>query len=373
MIKFILTGTNKVTQKQKLIGRIKLSRLFDITEYEFHKLIEKIEKELLFKKLVYPSDTKDKIISYKKFYKTDLSNKLFEIKEYISIDTTSEFNIESLLQEKNNLIPFIRNLGIEKFKKYFLYNEEGLNIQQISTKCAIPQKITEKIMDVINNFSIYQEFSQSNIQSQTPTIHYNKIASIELDKDNEYSINFFSPVFARGKYIIDYSKLEKLMHQKKFSKKELKKIKQLTKILELINLKKNTVYNILKKITTVQEKYLHTKNLFDLNILSQATIANELKICPSMVTRAIKYRTIIVPEDHEIPIRKFFISRKTKTKMILEQLLKSGFYNDITDEKIRQILKVKHNINLSRRTINQYRNELTSPNNKTELMKYSYK
>jgi len=126
-------------QLLKLIGRIKLAGLMELSESDFAKMIKKIENDPLFKKLFSPSNRQEKVISYLRFPRSGLAKNFYELKEDIAADRSS-LNIESFLDSRKEVIPLIKRMGIDKFKKYFLYNDGELSYKDISLVCNLVEK-----------------------------------------------------------------------------------------------------------------------------------------------------------------------------------------------------------------------------------------
>ncbi|MFB0526933.1 MAG: hypothetical protein ACETVO_05640, partial [bacterium] len=171
-------------QVLKLIGRIKLADLMELSESEFAKIIKKIESDPLFKKLFSPSDLQEKAVSYIRFPQSRLSKSFYELKEDIAIDRSS-LNIESFLNSRKETIPLIKRLGIDKFKKYFLYNDGELSNKDISLACNLAEKEVMKIMTLIDDFSIQSEFFNPSMINLDSNIFYSKIAKIEKDNSRD--------------------------------------------------------------------------------------------------------------------------------------------------------------------------------------------
>ncbi|MFB0527463.1 MAG: hypothetical protein ACETVT_01140 [bacterium] len=345
-------------QLLKLIGRIKLADLMELSESEFAKIIKKIESDPLFKKLFSPSDLQEKAVSYIRFPQSRLSKSFYELKEDIAIDRSS-LNIESFLNSRKETIPLIKRLGIDKFKKYFLYNDGELSYKDISLACNLAEKEVTKIMTLIDDFSIQSEFFNPSMINLDSNIFYSKIAKIEKDNSRDFVISFFSPYLVKGRYWINYEKLAELKNRV-FSQAELKKIDSLVYTLKAINARKSIIYQVIRKILKKQSVYFATGNPKDLVTLSQRELAKEIKVNPSLISRAIARRSIETPWGEEYPVKYFLPSRKKIIKRLITDIINDGkcIY---TDEGIRKELRKAFNIDISRRSVASYRKELRIP------------
>ena len=346
-------------QLLRLIGRVKLAELVELSERDFAKIIKKIENEPLFKKLLSPSDPQQKVLSYRRFPRSELSKSFYELKEDIAMDRTSP-DVESFLDSREAIMPLIKRLGIDKFKKYFLYNDGNVSYKDISLACNLTEKEVTKIMTLIDDFAIQSEFftrSKINIGSN---ISYSKIAQIEKDTSGDHIINFLSPYLAKGRYLINYEKLAEVKKNGVFSRAELKKINKLLNDLEAINTRKSIIYRIISKILKIQSVYFVTGNPKDLVRLTQRELAKEIGINPSLISRAIARRSIETPWQEEYPVKYFFPSRKKIIKTLIIDIINDGGHI-YTDEGIRQQLRQAFNIYISRRSVASYRKELKIP------------
>ncbi|GAH74301.1 unnamed protein product, partial [marine sediment metagenome] len=197
------TQTLQMRQELRQILRIEQANLLEMPESEFHRLITEIEQSPLFKKLYQG----EKLIHYQRFPRTDISSSFYQLKEEMVADRGS-MDVESLLLNKEHIIRQIQKLGLEKFKRYFLFPESGMNLEEIARECGLDVSEVRKMNKLIDELSIMSEFYHpSNVTSGG--IHYSKVASVEKDEKG-FVIGYFSASVARGRYSIDYERFEEL-------------------------------------------------------------------------------------------------------------------------------------------------------------------
>ena len=352
-------STQKPKHLPKLIGRMQLADLMDLKEMEFKELIRHIEHSYLFKKLAYPvtfEDKKERVISFVKFPKTKIT-RAYELKEEILADKT-EVSIESLLEGREDIIKVIKQLGIDKFREYFLDCRDNLSLEEIAEECSMKiEKVTE-IIDLVNDISIQSSFTTPAKTDPSNRVFYSKVASIEKEKDG-FSLGYFDFCYLKGKYSINYEKLAQLKKEGKFTSKQIKELDNLTKTMELINSRRNTLYQILQEIIKKQNKFLLSGNKKDRKSLTQKEIAQIINKDSSLISRAIKFKSVQAPWGKEIMLKDFFPDRKTIIKEFLQEILAEK--NDkFTDQQLTDIVKKQFRINLSRRSVNDYRREINS-------------
>jgi DNA-directed RNA polymerase specialized sigma54-like protein len=211
---------------------------------------------------------------------------------------------------------------------------------------------------LIDDFSIMSEFYHpSNFSSDG--IRYSKVASVETE-GRSLAIRYFSPLLARGRYLISYERFEELSRGGAFSRDECREMRQLFKKLELINSRKDTLNRILQGIAERQALYFHSGSPRSLLPFSQKELARNIGVAPSSVSRAISCRSVDTPWGEEVPLKHFFPRPKRFRKELLGQLLE-GDEELSSDEMIRARLWDRFGVAISRRSVANLRRELKLP------------
>ena len=345
--------SQKMQQELRQFIQMEQADLLEMPEEEFNRLITEIERGLLFQRLY----RKEKLIRYQRFPRTDMSSSFYQLKEEMIADKGS-VDIESLLVNKEYVVGQIQNLGLEKFKRYFLFPEAGLTEEEIAIECDLTVSEVGKINSLIDEFSILSEFYHPSAFS-SEGIHYTKIASVERGEEG-FLIGFFSASFARGRYMIDYERFEKLRAEAAFTEAEAKEARQFFRRLELINSRKYTIGQILQGIIEKQALYLESGDLRALLPSSQKELAKKIGLAPSSISRAISGKSIDTPWGEEVPLKYFFPRPRRFRKELLRRLLETerGF---TSDEEIRARLQEKFGMAISRRSVTNLRKELKIP------------
>jgi RNA polymerase sigma-54 factor len=355
MINSGLNQTQSLQMQQGLRQAIKMQQatLLQMTEDEFHQLIIEVERSPLFLRL----RQQEKLIQYQRFPKTSISSTFYQLKED-SVADPGSLNVESLLLKKENLVHLIQKLGMERFKRYFLFPDSGMTVNEIATECDLDISQVKEINGLIDEFSIMSEFYHPS-KFSSDAIHYHKVASVEK-AGGDFVIGYFSPLFARGRYQINYERFEELNNHGAFSKDEARETKQLFKKLELINSRKDTLNQILQGIVDRQALYLQSGDARSLLPVSQKELAKKVGLAPSSVSRAIRGKSINTPWGEEVPLKHFFPNPKKFRKELLGQLIE-GDDGLSSDEMIRARLREKFGVAISRRSVANLREELKIP------------
>ncbi len=366
-----MQGTGKLVQRleitpvAKMILASELTTILNLSEEQFSKLIQEIEKEELFNKLAKPVESNDKpVISYEKFPGCDISRNFFEFKEEISTDE-GDVDIQSVLSQKDDVVGLIKHIGMDKFKEYFIYNHEIKNINDIAEECNISVEEAQKISKLMDEVTIHSEFFHASSLNITPGVQFNKIASIEETQPGKFQIGYFSTRYLRGKYKIDYERLETLKHTGFLSSKEISKLRHILKTLELINCRKDNLYRIIKRIIEVQNGFLNTRDIAELQPYTQRDLSDDLGLSPSIVCRTIRERSIETQWGEEMPIKDFLPHIRQRKQRLVKQILEE-FNWDITDQKVSREMDLRYGIKISRRTANWYKLTLISQRDKNK-------
>jgi DNA-directed RNA polymerase specialized sigma54-like protein len=351
-----VTGQKQSLQINQNTGqyiRVEQSNLMQMSQSELDSLILEIERTKLFNRLF----KEEKIIRYNRFNKADISRKFYTLDESVIAGTQSP-EIEILLLDKKRIIECIRELGLEKFKRYFLLPEDGLSESEIAISCGLSVSRVCEINNLVNDIAVMDEFySLSSLNSND--INYTKIASIEMDK-NGFRVSYLLNSMARGQYIINYEKFEQSELKKGMNAGEIRDVRALFKKLEMLNRCKETLHLILDNAIEKQAAYLESGNAKELLPLSQKELAVKIGVHPGTLSRAIRDRTIEIPCGKEITLKSLFPNPRKFRMMMLKDAVGSeeGAYSDA---KIQKKLAEEYGINISRRTVANIRKELKIP------------
>ncbi len=348
------TQAPQTRQEFKLIAWLQQANLLEMPEEEFNKLITEVENNPLFKRLYQ----EEKLIRYQRYPSTDISSSFYRLDEQIAADTSS-FDIESVLLNKEHIVRQIQELGLEKFKRYFLYPEPEMRPEEIAQECNLELPEVHRLNGLVDELSILSEFHSQSALSPVHGIHYSKVASVERGPEG-FVIGYFSRSTARGRYSIDHERFGELERNGAFSRAEAGQIRQLFRRLELINSRKDTVTRILQDIVERQRLYFESGDPRALLPLSQRELAKKVGLVPSSVSRAIRGRSLETPWGEEKALKDFFPRPKRFRKELVRRLLETE-KEFPSDEAIRDRLERKFGVSISRRSVASLRKELKIP------------
>jgi len=352
---FLQTQSMQTRQEFKLIVGIEQAAILEMPEEEFSRLAAEVESTPLFKRLRRGHG----IVRYQRYPGTDISSRFLQLNEGI-VAGSDTLDIESMLSGREDLVRLIQNIGLDNFKRYFLYPDPGSTAEEIAHECGLDTSEVDEINELINEFAIMSEFYDPSSLSAERGIHYCKVASVERRPEG-FVIGYLSPSYARGRYSIDYGRFEELSGSGVIDGKDVKEIRQLLKRLELINRRKDTLTRILQSIVDKQEAYFDSGDAMAILPFSQKELAYSIGLLPSSVSRAISGRSLETPWGEEKALKDFFPRPRSFRKELVRRILASG-ERFSSDEEIRARLQSEHGVSISRRSVASLRQELrTAP------------
>jgi len=271
-----------------------------------------------------------------------------DLEEFLTLQLKSQ----NLLD--NNLKLLLKNLPI-------LANE---NIFSISKKLKIDK---EKLKDSLD---MLKRCSAAPIDTDGDLISNINSPDIIVEKDkNEWIVSLNEETLPKVIVLTGY--WEELS-RKKLSKEDKKYLsanflagKGLVKALEQ---RASTILKVAKEIIKKQEKFLD-QGVMGLRPLKLKDIAEELDIHESTVSRITNSKTIYTPRGtYDL---KFFFSKSLSTlsnddglssKVVKEKIIQliNNEEKVLSDNKLSKLLK-EEGINVARRTVTKYREEMTLP------------
>lgn len=338
--------------RQTLKGKIEVARILNISSADFARLIDEVEHSPLFLKL-FSGAAGFKIFRRKPFSRARLAPEFYELPE--TVPAAAGGDIESHLEQRRELVELIRRMGRENFERYFLHNDGDLPAEEIAARCGIRAEEVSPILQLVDRALLESEMSPPLRPPSAPQIHYTNLARI-VREGEELSIAFFSPRLAQGLYQVDHQKLAELRKKELLQPEERRALNALLSKVSLINLRKNSLYQLLLKLCEFQKRFLLDEKEENLVPLSQKRMAEELALSASSVCRLIYGRSLQTPEGREAPLEAFFPSRKDWLKDRVRAILRES--DPLTDTQLQHVIEKRYGIPLSRRSVNQYRCEI---------------
>lgn len=359
--------------RHRLAFRAKIARLLEMPAKQYAELVLEIESDPMFLRLKYPRNNTERAIRSRRLQQSGLSNRFFELKEEIAVSPgEGGAEVEKLLVEKRKILRTIRRIGEEQFKRYFIFSEDELSLEEIAGQCRLSLEETKEVLWLVNSIDLYSEFSNPSKTMPEKSISYNKIAVIVKNGRN-YQIQFTSAHWARGIYEVDHDIIERMISDGKFSLSEKNSVKKLIEKIEYINIRKSLISGIVLKIMEKQTAYINSRLKSKIAPFTQAELAADMGVHPSMISRSVYGRSLEMPWGEEKPLKAFFLSAQNRQRdgvlqyiaEILEdekkKLQKGIIEKPFSDEDIADKLHKKYYTDISKRTVAKYRNSMNIP------------
>lgn len=340
MKKGLRFGTSARTSAS-VLGALKMAQMAAMSEEEFAKTLQELEGGRVFQLLKASG-----AITLSEF-----PSARYAARKYAGYGLrTTAGDLPELADGSGDLVGLIQGIGQEKFEACFLRDAVMSDIER-AEECDITVKDAERLRDFVNRAFIQAEFEG---KTEAPAAQvYSAVAGIEL-KDGEPELAFFNREIWKGRYKVDGDKLSQLLAGVDLAERD--RVEKLLRKVEFADKRKTTLYRALELLISVQADYLKTGEPGRRRPLSQKTLAKNLEVDPSVINRLISNKSIEMPWGVQAPMEVLLPSSK---KVNLERLYALAAERpDLSDEKLRAELKARHGVELSRRSIAQYRQDL---------------
>ncbi|TPW21598.1 MAG: rpoN [Elusimicrobia bacterium] len=354
----------KIQNWQLLQGRLTAAKWLSLSEPEVVKEITEVENNPLFKDLMYGAKDLPPLMHRRRWPASGLTGGFYELNEQVIGGGGGGGDVSDILEKREDLIALIRRIGVEAFERCFLYGTEGRTLEQNCKDLDIPVADGRRILDLVLEVGARSEFFRPAAEPGQAGIRYHCIASIDQDKrDPEHlSFRFMSPHWARGRYVVLYDKLEEWKKRRNLSTPERQSLRKLLKHVELINMRQDTLFQILSRVTTEQSAYLRSRDGTRLRPLSLRELARRIGVAPSTVSRAVSNRSVVLPWGTEAPLKGLLTGQRFVLLSILADWVEKGrVKRGVTDEELMSRLAKEAGITVSRRTVNEVRRKVVAP------------
>ena len=337
---------------------MQISSLLEKSREDFWKVISEIENSPLFRKL-HNFKGEQRVIKIKPIKKTiPLPDS-----QYAAMGS---FDVESMLVDKEDMIIQIRNMGIDKFRYYFLEGEgtdsEIADLLELDTN-----QVKEFRSGIIEKIQIFD----SLYSSSTSVSKGGAFSPVEVSADIYMSNGRLKLDFARyrTRYEINENRIKNLVKKDLLSREELKQAGTIIDKMKHINERFNLLNRVIERVAKHQKAFLISGNVRKMKVLEGKAIAEKLEVDPSWISRLIKGKYIRV-SGKIIPLRELLISerelnKKTGKELVRkiieeesERLEKGILQHPYSDENIKLIMESRYKFKVSRRTVNNWRREI---------------
>ncbi|HNT96946.1 MAG TPA: hypothetical protein PKK31_01610 [Elusimicrobiales bacterium] len=324
-----------------LMGALKLAQLAGLSEDDFEKQLAALEGNRFFQLLKTSGALR--VSEYPAARYAALHNAGRGMK-------LSAGELPELADGKGDLVALIQGIGQENFENYFL-KDAAPGDDERARACGISREDAARLRDFVNRVYMQSEF-EAPAEGPESTV-FSAVAGIDIE-DGIPALAFFHREIWKGSYKVDNDKLTEMMRDLPLSERD--GVEKVLKRVEFAEKRKTTLYRALEILISVQADYLRTGEPGRRRPLSQKTLAKNLEVHPSVLNRLVSNKSIRMPWGLEAPMVTLLPSSK---KVNLERLCAIAEQHPaFSDEKLRSELNARHGVDLSRRSIAQYRKDM---------------
>ncbi|KAF0124633.1 MAG: RNA polymerase sigma-54 subunit [Elusimicrobia bacterium] len=324
-----------------LMGALKLAQLAGLSEEEFEKQLAALENNRFFQLLrtsgalrvsEYPA------ARYAALHNAGRGMKL------------SAGGLPELEDGRGDLVGLIQGIGQENFETWFL-RDGVMSDADRARECGISEADAARLRDFVNRVYMQAEFEAPAAGPESAV--FSAVAVIDLE-DGIPVLAFFHREIWKGSYKVDNDKLSEMTRDMPLSERD--GVEKVLKRVEFAEKRKTTLYRALEILISVQADYLRTGEPGRRRPLSQKTLAKNLEVHPSVLNRLVSNKSIRMPWGMEAPMITLL---PTSKRVNLERLCSiAGEHPSFSDEKLRAELRTRHGVDLSRRSVAQYRKDM---------------
>ena len=349
---------SRVIPRPRVVGRIRVSGLLEVSDAEFARLVEGLEKDPLFQVLSQARSGGARVLSYSPAARTSLSPKFYEKGRPETWASEESFDVEGFLRRREAMLALIRRIGRDGFEEHFLYARSGKTLPEAARECRLSQKEAEDLNRFLLEFSTRAEFFNPSGLSSAPGRRLTLVGQIVAGK--ELSIALFSPHLARGRYQVNEAALKGWLKDSS-GRSEKSRARKLMDQIRLVNIRQSAFFRVLSRAVDLQKNYLDSRDENRMAPVSADGLARELRLSPSTVSRLIHGKSVLLPWGTEAPISSLLPGRHKALLAALKKVMGQAA-RPLTDAQLAEAVYREFDLKASRRSINACRHQLLGAN-----------
>lgn len=339
----------RLDPKLRLGTGLRLSTLLDLSETECLELVREIEADPLFQRLCIPDAQGLRIVRRKPFPGTAPAWRSLPLDEAGLPDPCPD-GLSDLWETHAVAVRLLSKLGRERFERYFLHDDQERAPQELGSLCGLEVAEVLAVRGFLDSYLL--RASQAANPDGPGAPGWALLAEVELGPRG-LEVFFLSPNEARGPYVIDYDRLQSFRRDPPLSPRELGRLRELLRKLELLNARRTTLERLLNEMLRVQKAYLESEGAVPLAPLTQREMAARLGLSPSAICRTLKGRGLRTPWGKVTPLSDLFPSRRKVVSCKVRDLVRE--VPSLSDEGLRALLHERCGVSISRRMVNYHR------------------
>lgn len=332
------SGTSARTSVQ--VG-IKLARLLELPEEDFAGRVQELEADVLFRRLVHA-----KVIAVQPY-----ANASFTARQFGGWGLRTASDGVPALDGHGDLAELMQKVGQKLFEECFL-RDEGYTDAERARLCGISKEDAGRLREMVNSLYVQAEFDGA-AQVPAPSKTYSAVAGINVE-GGKPSLAFFNRQIWKGQYEVNEEKSRRMLDS--LPVEEARRLEGFLRELGLLDRRKSTLYRVLEALIEVQAPFFVSGEPGQRLPLTQRDLSERLDITPSVLNRLISNKSIQLPWGLQAPIKTLLPSRKSLIRDRLADLVHED--PGATDDELRRKIDRLYGVELSCRSIAQYRAEL---------------
>jgi len=239
-------------------------------------------------------------------------------------------------------------------------------------------------------------FPRAQVRELAKSLAPNCIGQLREDQQG-FHVSYRYPGLA-SEYVIDEGKMMRWRQGQALSSGDEGEIQALRRQLRLISTRNRLTHMVLMGIAEHQGDYLASADRLDLKPLSQVALTEWIRgelqgdsrflplgsklefVDNSMISRLTRDMSVLSPQGREISLRGFLSSSRDVHKRMIEAILdrekerirRGDIQEAYTDEEIKEKLKERYSVSISRRTVSACRRDMRIPSSYTRNGNHTY-
>jgi len=340
-MKFRINASSKAKTSTAMMGALKMAQMAQMPEEEFEILLKELESGRFF----------DLLKASGAITLSEFPSARYATRRYAGYGLKlSCGDLPELSDGKGDLVGLMQKIGQERFENCFLRDASMGDVER-AEECDITVDDAARLRDFVDRAFIQAQFEGATDAPATKV--FSAVAGIEIENGRPV-LAFFHREVWKGCYKVDGEKLSALLSG--LPDPERAGIEKVLKKMEFADKRKTTLYRALEILIGAQADYLVSGEPEQRRPYLQKTLAKELGVDLSVLNRLVSNKSIQLPWGTEAAMSLLLPSAK---KINLDKIYTLAVENpELNDEALRAELKMRHGVELSRRSVAQYRKDL---------------
>lgn len=323
-------------------GQMKLARLLEAPEAELERRVRALESGPLFGRLLESGVLVRQTPEHMRFAGRRFAGRAMR---------TSTEGLPELADGNGDLAKLMQSIGQEDFTAAFL-GDDGKSDAERAKRCGVSTADARRLREFVDRLYVQEQFEAPAPKAASePT--FSALAGITIE-DGRPVLAFFHREIWDRRYAINDERRRDLALD--LPARDAKHAETLLRELEYIDQRKTTLYRVLEAVLETQAEYLVSGAAEKRVPLTQKALSDRLDVSPSVLNRLIANKSVELPWGLEAALSVFVPSRKSLLRDQLHDLALAR--PELSDEGLRAAIRELHGVDLSRRSITQYRKEL---------------